>query len=143
MRRMKVEPAEQIREMGYRMTPQRQLVLDAVCDLGGHATAVQIGEYVQQKQPFVNRATIYRALDFWCEVHIITKTEIAGKAVYELAGETPHHHLVCRGCGYISVLEDQHFAELSQYLMAEHGFEAEMVHFAISGLCAGCRDADQ
>ncbi len=135
--------AEQIRAMGYRMTPQRELVLDAVQDLGGHATAVQIGEYVQKQQPFVNRATIYRALDFWCDQQVITKTEIAGKAVYEMAGESPHHHLVCRGCGHVAVLADHHFAALSQQLREEYGFEAEMVHFAISGLCAGCRDADQ
>lgn len=139
----KADLAEHIREMGYRMTPQRELVLDAVGDLGGHATAVQIGEYVQKQQPFVNRATIYRALDFWCDVQVVTKTEIAGKAVYEMAGEKPHHHLVCRGCGYVSVLDDHLFAELSQHLLDEYGFEAEMVHFAISGLCAGCRDEDQ
>ena len=132
---------EQIREQGYRMTPQRQLVLDAVYDLGGHATAVQIGAYVQKNQPFVNRATVYRALDFWCEVQIITKTEIAGKVVFELAGEKPHHHLVCRQCGFIDVLADHHFTELSNHLQDMHGFYPEMNHFAISGLCAACHES--
>ncbi|HUM70867.1 MAG TPA: transcriptional repressor, partial [Chloroflexota bacterium] len=92
--------AGQIRQMGYRMTPQRQMVLDVLCTQGGHMAAPEVVTAVQLHSPFLNRATVYRALDFLCELQLVTRTEIGGQIVYELAEERPHHHLVCRVCGH-------------------------------------------
>lgn len=131
-----------IRQLGYRMTPQRQQVLDVVCSQDGHLTANEIVTAVQSQSAALNRATVYRTLDFLCELQFLTRTEIGGQAVYEMAHEETHHHLVCRVCGQVQVLADHHFAELAAHLMAEHGFEAELNHLAISGVCAGCRADD-
>src|SRR5581483_10321355 len=51
-----------LRERAMRMTPQRQLVLDAVRELG-HATPEQICATVQRSAPAVNITTVYRTLD--------------------------------------------------------------------------------
>ena len=123
------------------MTPQRQIIIDAVCDYGCHATAGEIYELVQEKIPSINRATVYRVLDFFCELQFIAKTEIGGVSVYELVGDDPHHHLVCRECGRIEALADHNFEELAQHLLDEHGFQAELTHLAISGLCEECSEA--
>lgn len=128
-----------IRRLGYRMTPQRQLVLDVVCAQDGHLTANEIVTAVQTQSAALNRATVYRTLDFLCELQFLTRTEIGGRVVYELADEETHHHLVCRICGRVQVLADHHFADLAAHLLAEHGFEAELNHLAISGICAGCQ----
>ena len=129
-----------IREKGYRVTPQRQLILEAVQEGGGHVTAVDIYNHVQAIIPSLNQATVYRTLDFLSEIRLIAKTEIAGRTVYEIVTEDRHHHLVCRQCGYVQKLADHHLNDLSQHLFAEHGFKAEMDHMAISGLCAGCQE---
>ena len=82
------------------MTPQRQMVLDAVCEIGEHARPEQVYELVQQKSPAVHRATVYRTLKLLCELGLVADTVTAeGHLVYEIAGERPHHHLVCRCCG--------------------------------------------
>ena len=128
-----------IRELGYRMTPQRQIVLDVVCEHGGHATAGQVFDMVRSKAPAINRATVYRVLDFFCELQFIARTEIAGRTVYELVYDAPHHHLVCRQCGSVQVLADYHFDHLADHLLHEHGFEADLTHLAVSGICADCR----
>ena len=134
-----IDYVQKIREQGYRMTPQRQIVLDTVCEQGGHATASEIYETVNERQPAINRATVYRILEFFCELQLVAKTEIAGRTVFEVVGDSPHHHLVCRQCHYVTSLEDHHFEELSAHLLAEHGFEADFSHLAITGLCAECR----
>ena len=136
-----IDYVERIRESGYRMTPQRQIVLDAVCEHGGHATASEIYESVNEQQPAINRATVYRILDFFCELQLVAKADIAGRTVFELVGDSPHHHLVCRQCHYVTSLEDYHFEKLAAHLLAEHGFEADFSHLAITGLCAECRQA--
>ena len=127
-----------IREMGGRMTRQRQLILDIVCEQGDHLTAGEIYELVRVKAPEVNQATVYRTLDFFCELNLIARSEIAGRSLYEIVDETPHHHLVCRQCGSVEALGDHHFDELARHLCQEHGFHAELNHLAISGLCAMC-----
>ena len=62
---------ERIRAQGFRLTPQRQMVLDAICELGGHVTPEAIYERVRTKSLAVNRATVYRNLDFLCEVRLV------------------------------------------------------------------------
>ena len=51
-----------LHERGLRMTPQRQLVLDAVRELG-HATPERVCAQVQRAAPAVNITTVYRSLD--------------------------------------------------------------------------------
>jgi Fur family ferric uptake transcriptional regulator len=131
--------ADRIRRQGYRLTPQRQLILDTVCQAGGHATATEICQKVNQVAPAVNRATVYRTLNFFCQLRLLISSEIAGKTVYEIADPVPHHHLVCRNCGQVSKLADHHFTELVSHLLAEHQFEAELDHLTISGLCVDCQ----
>lgn len=140
MSHFNIDYVQKIREQGYRMTPQRQIVLDTVCEQGGHATASQIYESVNAKQPAINRATVYRILDFFCEMRLVGKADIGGQTVFEVVGDTPHHHLVCRHCGQVAAFGPNHFDELADHLLAEHGFEADLSHLAISGVCAGCRE---
>ena len=130
---------ERIREKGYRVTPQRQMILAAVRESGGHVTAVAVYDHIRTKLPSLNQATVYRTLDFLCELRLIAKAEIHGQVVYEVVQEERHHHLVCRQCGLVEELADHHLNELSQHLLTEHGFKAEVDHLAIPGLCAHCQ----
>ena len=129
-----------IREQGFRVTPQRQLILGTLLRSGGHATARDVYEMVQEKVSTLNRATVYRTLDFFCELNITAKTEIDGRTTYEILGEDPHHHLVCRECGHVAVLSDKHFDHLVEHLLAEHQFKAELHHLAIPGVCQHCQN---
>ena len=56
--------ANRIRERGFRLTPQRELVLEAVCDGNGHTSFDEIKKRVETKAPAINRSTIYRTLEF-------------------------------------------------------------------------------
>lgn len=134
----RAECAAQMRDHGFRVTPQRLLILDAICEGQGHTTFDEIHVRVVSKAPGINQATLYRTLDFLCELGLVVSAEIEGRAVYEIAGETPHHHLVCRHCGQTQELRDLHFYELRDHLLSEHGFKADLGHQVIIGLCAEC-----
>ena len=53
---------EDIRQRGYRMTPQRDMILEAI-HASGHMTADEIYQQVHVKSPAVNLATVYRTLE--------------------------------------------------------------------------------
>lgn len=135
---MPVHYQEQLRNSGYRLTPQRQIILEVLQDLGGHLTASQIYEQVQHRVSAVDRATVYRTLNLFQELQIVHSSRIGGQVFYELTGEEPHHHLVCSECGAIQRLDDHHFAHLVDHLLKEHNFVAHMSHLTIPGLCHTC-----
>ena len=60
--------ASRMRDHGFRVTPQRQLILEAIYESGGHTTPEEIYERVHAKAPAVNLATIYRTVDFLREL---------------------------------------------------------------------------
>lgn len=129
---------DQIRRQGYRVTPQRQLILDTLCQMGGHATPGELFQQVRQQMPTLNQATVYRVLGFFCELNLVAKTEWNGSRIYEIIGNVPHHHLICRTCGFSEILDDAHLQELCDHLQQQHGFKAEINHLAITGLCTQC-----
>lgn len=122
------------------MTPQRQMVLDVVCEIGDHARPEQIYELVQQKSPAVHRATVYRTLKLLCELGLVTDTTTAeGHMVYEIAGKQPHHHLVCRCCGADLEFPDEDYRAFVDKLEEKSGFRIEATHITLSGLCPDCQ----
>ena len=139
MRNYYREQLEQIRSLGHRVTPQRQLILDTLVKHGGHATALEIYDIISQQAPSINKATVYRVLEFFCDVQLAARSEMGGRQYYEVVTEEIHHHLMCTECGTVWVLSDRHFDELVDHLAEEHDFQAELNHLVIPGLCQECR----
>ena len=130
----------ELRARGYRLTPQRQLVLDAVRELG-HGTPDEIGSAVQAKASSVNLSTVYRTLDLLEEVGLVTHTHLGhGAPTYHPADESDHVHLVCTGCGDIIAVPAAAVEPLVGSLRAANGFQVDVTHMAMHGRCAGCAD---
>ena len=140
MSHQELDIATLIRKQGYRMTPQRQLILDAVCEVGGHASPESVCERVQQRSTVVNRATVYRTLTFLCEVGLVTSTlGSSGHLEYEIVGPKQHHHLVCQECGVSVELPADRVTPLFETIENEYGFRiAPHTHLSLYGLCAVC-----
>jgi len=126
-------------ERGYRVTPQRQLILDAICEGDGHTTPDDIYRRVRARSPTVNRATVYRNLDFLCELRLVVAIRWGDHTYYEIAGETPHHHLICRSCGCVESLGHDLVKSLFAKIEREQQFAVDMDHLALFGLCRRCR----
>lgn len=131
---------ESLREVGYRLTPQRMLIVSIIYDSRGHITAEEIHQRVKEHYPFVDISTVYRTLQLLKKLRIVSETDLGGGRVqYELVHRGKHHHLVCRRCGQTFALDDEVVEPLRSTLRDRYGFEADMEHFAIFGLCAHCR----
>ncbi|MCO5183638.1 MAG: transcriptional repressor [Anaerolineae bacterium] len=131
--------ATTLRSAGHRLTPQREIILDALCDLGRHTAIGDLYQAVHATTPTIDLATVYRTMNLFAELGIVVSAEIDGQTVYEVAASTPHHHLICRSCGSVTTLSHHHFRQLEAHLNDEHGFLADIDHITIHGLCANCR----
>ena len=129
---------DELRARGYRVTPQRQLVLEAVTQLE-HATPEEICANVQRTARGVNISTIYRALELLEDLGLVTHTHLGhGAPRYHLAAEAPHVHLLCSGCGRITQISPEDVRPLVTALAQRHGFETDVGHLTVHGRCADC-----
>ena len=74
-----------LRGRGFRMTPQREIILEAIGAGHGHTDFDEIFARVQARSPSMNRATVYRTLEFLHQQRLISSAEIGGETVYEIA----------------------------------------------------------
>jgi Fur family ferric uptake transcriptional regulator len=129
-----------LREKGYRLTPQRELVLHAVDSLG-HATPDEVLAKVREQSSAINISTVYRSLELLEELGLVRHTHITDRTPTYHSKATPDHvHLVCRGCETVLEASPAEFATLIAGLEATHGFGADLGHLTVFGRCAGCRD---
>lgn len=131
--------ADLVRARGFRFTPQRQMILDAVCESGGHTTPEEIYRRVREKSPAVNRATVYRNVDFLCEMRFLVAAQIGRQMYYEMADLTPHHHLVCRACNQVEQVSHETVKSLFERIDKTTSFQVDMDHLVLFGLCKDCR----
>lgn len=124
---------------GYRVTPHRLIVLDAVCELAGHATIADIRAKVKALDSTINPSTIYRALAVLTNAGLVTATEMQdGHKVYRIAGEASHHHLICQSCGNVQTVGSEAIAPLLQSILDSYDFIIIADHLALKGFCQQC-----
>ena len=132
---------KELRSRGYRLTPQRQLVLEAVGRLG-HATPEEIVCAVRETATGVNISTVYRTLELLEELGLVQHTHLGhGAPTYSVATELDHVHLVCRDCGGIDEAPPELVAPIVEELAATRGFQVDVGHFAVFGRCRACSTA--
>jgi Fur family ferric uptake transcriptional regulator len=129
-----------LRQRGYRVTPQRRMVLDALAESGEHISAEDIYTQVRAMHPRVNISTVYRTLELLKEMGLVTQTDLGeGRVRYHFGDKSRHHHLLCRRCGATAELKESLLAPLKEVLLREYGFKADLRHLAIFGYCAQCQ----
>lgn len=130
---------ETLREHGLRMTPQRQLILEAIESLEGHVSADSVHTLVTRMFPQVNISTVYRTLDLLEELGLVRHTHFDdGIAQYHLAELALHQHLICRGCGLEQEVGVALLEPLGEQLLDQYGFQLDLAHFALIGMCRAC-----
>lgn len=121
------------------MTPQRLLITSVLRhQAGGHLPAGEILARVKERFPYIDISTVYRTLATLRELRLVAETDAGGgERSFEWLRE-PHHHLVCRSCGQELPLPGEHLRTLAAALRQETGFEIDLDHLALAGLCGDC-----
>ncbi|MBA3249434.1 MAG: transcriptional repressor [Geodermatophilaceae bacterium] len=131
------ELPQTLRARGYRLTPQRQMVLDAVIGLG-QGTAEEIGSRVRESSPGVNITTVYRTLDLLEQLGLVRHRHFGHGAPLYHASDNDIVHAVCHGCGAVLVIPQELLAPVAKWLTDERGFDLDTGHIALAGMCADC-----
>ena len=74
------------------------------------------------------------------QMRLVSETHMGGEQhSYEWIDLVRHHHLVCQECDGVVQLDDKFVGSLSSEIRDTYGFEPDIDHLAIFGLCQDCR----
>ncbi|MGC4110467.1 MAG: Fur family transcriptional regulator [Nocardioides sp.] len=124
-----------LREHGYRLTPQRELILEAVEELG-HATPDEVLAEVRRHSSAVNTSTVYRTLEVLEELGLVRHAHLSDRApTYHTTSDHEHFHLVCRNCHKVISVDPDVLEPVTQRLQQDHDFVLDVGHLTIFGTC--------
>ena len=130
---------QNLREKGYRITPQRELMIRIFQEAGDkHLSAEDVFEVLQSKGEQISLATTYRTLRIFVDMNILRELDFAETHKhYELIDENepPHHHIICLNCNKTIEFEDEGINELGKKIAEKYGVEVMDMQFQIFGNC--------
>ncbi len=130
----------ELRQKGYRITPQRELIIRAVTHSSQHISAEEVADQLKQHTQSINIATVYRTLDMLWQEGLACRNDLGeGRIVYATIQHGPHIHLVCRKCGLVIDADNQLLQSLDADLQSKYGFLPDLDHFSLFGICPDCR----
>ncbi|MEX0426772.1 Fur family transcriptional regulator [Nocardioides sp. DS6] len=131
---------EALRAKGYRLTPQRELVLAAVEKLS-HATPEDVLAEVRRSSSAINLSTVYRNLEFLEELGLVRHAHLGDRgSTYHSTSGREHFHIVCRKCQRVSSVDPEVAAPLAERLRESYDFEADLGHLTVFGECTSCEE---
>ena len=135
----------ELRRNGFKLTPQRKNTLDIILKHSDkHLSIEEIYELVKEEYPRIGLATIYRTIQLFEDIGIVSKHNFDdGCNRYEFADpskEHNHHHLICLSCGEVSEMDEDLLDELEKEVENKKGFKVTNHTLKLFGYCKKCKD---
>ncbi|MDP2350815.1 MAG: Fur family transcriptional regulator [Chloroflexota bacterium] len=130
---------ERLRAGGLRWTPQRRVLVEVLSQSNGHVTGAELVERCRTLDPATTPSTVYRTLDVLEAWGIVRHAHgVDGREEFHVLPGAEHGHLHCRGCRQTWEIDAVEAAALVGALSADRGFEVDLSHLSVSGLCRNC-----
>jgi len=141
---MKDEITKTLKEIGLKVTPQRQAILRLLDGNTNHPSADHIYNEVLKEYPAISFATVYNTLSKLAGSGKVQELDIdPGRKRFDPC-TAPHSHFYCRACGNVfDVVCDTPFPVSIDDVktIGEHYVETIQLNF--KGLCKDCARRQQ
>lgn len=132
-----------LKDKGYKLTPQRQVVIDVIKKFKGHhLSREEIYLLVKDLYPKIGLATIYRTIQIFEETGIIQNAMLDdGQIRYQLTDPNEkhhHHHLICQECGKVMDIREDLLDNLEEQILTRKGFKVTDHRVILYGVCKSC-----
>ncbi len=128
--------------MNLRHTKQRQAILEAIEQHGGHLTADEIYKLVKRRFPRLSLGTVYRNLRVLVAQSSVRELDFGMAITYFESVKEPHYHLICRICFKITDAEmplERRLKAIVERASGFGGFRIEEHRLDFIGVCAACQ----
>src|SRR5215207_9642678 len=129
-----------LKERGVRLTRQRQILLDLIDKTGEHLDAERLYQMAKQKDPKLNRVTVYRTLKMLKEGGLVDELDLmhigGDQHFYETRMKQEHAHIICLRCGKVEEFFGDPLQKLRRQIEATLGFQILLARTEVGGYCA-------
>jgi Fur family ferric uptake transcriptional regulator len=136
------ELLNEVEAKGVRLTSQRRALIETIQNAEGHLDAASLLELARQRDPKIDRATVYRTIELLKRLGLIDELDLmhlnGEKHYYEVKTQKDHLHLACFQCGEIEEFSSPTFERLKQEIGAGNGFNIKVIRLEVGGLCKKC-----
>lgn len=123
----------------FRLTPQRQALLEALCSRRWHPTADDLYAVIRERLPRISLGTVYRNLERMAAQGLIRQLDTGGhQKRYDGAAE-PHYHVRCLGCGRLDDIQVTAEQDLRHLVHPPAGYLVTGYLLEFIGLCPQCQ----
>ena len=132
--------ARNLSRSGYKLTRPRLTILNLIEQSGGHTTSTELLTLVEQSDPSIGRASVFRTLDLLIKLGIIWTSGQGGSTIhYMVMPGGHHHHIVCKQCRKLIEFDDCRLGTLIADLEKTYGVRVEGHLLELYGLCQNCQ----
>src|ERR1700710_1938589 len=128
---------------GLRLTRQRQILLDLIDKTGQHLDAERLFQLAKEKDPKLNRVTVYRTLKLLKEGGLVDELDLMHQAgeqhYYETRRKGEHAHVICLACGKVEEFFGEPLQRLRKQIEAHFGFQVLLARTEVGGYCSHCQ----
>lgn len=132
-----------LRQRGVRLTRQRQILLDLIDRSGQHLDAEHLYELAKERDPKLNRVTVYRTLRMLKETGLVDELDlmhhVGGQHYYETRMKQEHAHVICLRCGRIEEFYGDPLQRLRRQIEDHFGFQVIIARTEVGGYCSHCQ----
>lgn len=133
---------ESITASGYRLTSQRRILIETIQGAQQHLDAATLLKRAAQRDPRINRATVYRTLGLLKKLQLVDELDLmhldGEKHFYEIKPDRQHVHLACCRCGAIREFSSDTFERLKDEIAEQTGFDIQVARLEVGGSCRAC-----
>ena len=134
---------DSLKQQGVRLTRQRKILLDLIDQSGQHLDAERLFTLAREKDPKLNRVTVYRTLKLLKEGGLVDELDLMHQAgeqhYYETRRKQEHAHVICLGCGKVEEFFGEPLQRLRKQIETHFGFQIVLARTEVGGYCPHCQ----
>ena len=138
-----VSSRDTLAQRGVRLTRQRKILLDLIDKTGKHLDAESLYQLAKEKDPKLNRGTVYRTLKILKEGGLVDELDLMHQTgeqhYYETRRKQEHAHVICLGCGKIEEFFGEPLQRLRRQIESHFGFQILLARTEMGGYCSHCQ----
>ncbi len=132
-----------LEERGIRLTKQRKILLEIIDQSGAHLDAEKLYQLAKERDPKLNRVTVYRTLKLLKESGLVDELDLmhykGDQHYYETRMKQEHAHVICLQCGRVEEYFGEPLRALRQQIQESLGFEIVAARTEVGGYCPHCQ----
>jgi Fur family peroxide stress response transcriptional regulator len=128
-----------LKNIGVRLTPQRQAILTCLMDRLDHPTADEIYKSLEDQFPNISVATIYNNLRVFKDAGLVRELTYGDASSRFDGNMRDHYHCICTSCGKIVDFDHQPLSDLEEKADLTTGFRISSHRLEFYGQCPSCQ----